>query len=69
MAVHSDSKQWCRCHYALGLSSREVQVYNAENKITFSTARVKSDILSLAFPLEVHIDDWIWTCIGELIFM
>lgn len=53
MTLQSNSKEWCKHHFAIGLSTGEVQVYNSNNKITFKTSHIKSDLLSLAFSVEV----------------
>lgn len=53
MAVCPNSHEWQKTYLAIGLGSGTIQVYNSDFKITYRTARTKSDILSVAYSSQV----------------
>lgn len=53
LKIYPNSSEWHKLYFAVGLCSGSVQIYNINHKISFSSPRIKSDILSLAFSLHV----------------
>lgn len=55
MAVCPTYSDWDKVYFAVALHSGDIQAYNIAHKISFSTARLNSNVLSLASSLKVHI--------------
>lgn len=55
MKLYPHPSEWHMLYFAVGHNSGNVQVFSYDHKISFNTQRMKSNVLSVAFSLQVRI--------------